>query len=61
MDKYLLVEMIEELEDYRQSMHYADVFGEPKDKGNNKTEFQKNLERIINQAKAQLAVVEEGK
>lgn len=47
MDKHLLNEMIEALEDYRSSMHYAELFG-----NNDKLPCQKNLERIINQAKA---------
>ena len=51
MDKHLLSEMIHELQEYRSSMHLAELFGP--DVG--KLDHQKNLERIINQAKQQLA------
>ena len=53
MDKYLLNEMIHELQAYRSSMYLAELFGP--DCG--KLDHQKNLERIINQAKQQLATL----
>lgn len=53
MCEHLLMEMIEELESYRSSMNYTAIFGH----GHEKLDQTKNLERIINQAKQELAVI----
>ena len=53
MKEHLLEEMISQLEDYRASMHFAELLGA--DAG--KLECQKRVERIVNEAKQELAIL----
>ena len=53
MKAHLLEEMISQLEAYRASMHFAELMGA--DAG--KLECQKRVERIVNEAKRELAIL----
>ena len=53
MKAHLLEEIIGQLENYRASMRYAELLGA--DTG--KLECQKRLERIVNEAKRELAIL----
>ena len=58
MKLHLLEEMIGQLEDYRESMHFAELLvAELPGADAGKLECHKRLERIVNEAKRELAIL----